>query len=62
MILTISIAQSELEKYAGLELQLRDLSRIVNDAGSIKRFVPEPGKLVQFINLIARSGAIYEVY
>lgn len=61
MTLTIIINRSELEKADTLEQQLRELSSSVKTVGEVKRFVPQPGRLVQFINLVAHSGVVYEV-
>jgi hypothetical protein len=61
MILTVEISQAELKRIADLEMHLRELSLLVNETETSKKFTPQPGNLVQFINLLARFGAVYEV-
>ena len=61
MMLTITIARSELDRLAGLEPQLHELSLTVKEFNAFKKFTPQPGNLVQFINLLSQSGAVYEV-
>lgn len=61
MILTIEIAQAELKRLADLEMQLRELSMTIVETDTLKKFTPQPGSLVQFINLLSNVGAVYAV-
>jgi hypothetical protein len=61
MILTIEIAQTELKRLADLEMQLRELSVIITETDSFKKFTPQPGNLLQVINLLGNVGAVYAV-
>jgi len=61
MILTINIAQTELDKIEGLEDNLRELSNGVMETELFKGFMPQSGQLIRFINLLGKWGVVYEV-
>jgi len=59
--LTIRILLTEFDRLPDLETRLLEFTAKTVELGQSKIFMPQPGCLLQFINLLGKAGVVYEV-